>query len=100
MCDVYSKLKLHEESKDIVVINTLKGLLHYTCLSFRVVLSPAIFQCEMEKTSQGLNAHIYLDAILITGKNNEEHLQKLNKLFTNLNEAEIQLHPEKYKIMN
>lgn len=66
---------------------------------FALASAPANFQHVMEKILQGLNAHIYLDDMLITGKNDEEHLQNLNEVFTTLHKAGIKLHPEKCECM-
>ena len=41
--------KLDEQSKELVLINTHKGLFRYTHLPFGVASAPAVFQREMNK---------------------------------------------------
>ena len=61
-----------------MVINTHKGLFHYTRLPFGVASAPAIFQREIDKILQGVqNAFSYLDDLLISGKDEAEHHQNL-----------------------
>ncbi|XP_054723056.1 uncharacterized protein K02A2.6-like [Uloborus diversus] len=94
--DAYCQLQLDEDSKNLVVINTQKGLFRYTRLPFGVASAPAVFQREMEKILQGLQgASCYLDDLLVTGKDRVEHLQNLNAVLSRLQEAGMKLHPEK-----
>ena len=98
--DAYCQLELDEQSKELVVINTHKGLFRYTRLPFGVASAPAIFQREMDKILQGLQgAHCYLDDLLVTGKDESEHLQNLDKVLTRLQEAGMKLHPNKCEFM-
>lgn len=68
--------------------------------AFQSNLGSCYFQHEMKKILQGLKAHIYLDDMCITGKNDEEHLQNMNEVFNKLQETGIKLHPEKCELMN
>lgn len=42
------------------------------------------------------NTHCYLDDILITGRNNGEHLKTLDQVLTRLEEYGLRLQREKY----
>ena len=54
-------------------------------LPFGIALAPAIFQHQMEKILQGIpNIACYLDDVLITGKNDTEHVTTLEKVFERL----------------
>ena len=62
------------------MINTSKGLFQYNCLRFGISSAPGIFQSVMENFLQGVPKFVvYLDDILITGKNDDEHLKNLQK---------------------
>ena len=62
LSQAYQQLPLADESKQYVVINTHKGLFHYTRLPFGVLSAPGIFQCVMENVLQGIpNVVAYLD---------------------------------------
>jgi len=73
---VYQQMKLKEESRQLVTINTHQGLFRYTHLPFEVASAPSIFQKVMDM--QGLPKVIcYLDDILVSGSTKEEDLQNL-----------------------
>ena len=79
LSQAYQQVLLDDESKPLVTINTHLGLYRYTCLPFGVATAPAIFQRRMDALLQGIPKVVcYIDDILITGKNEEEHLQTLS----------------------
>ena len=74
----YQQMKLKEDSRDYVTINTHRGLFRYTRLPFGVASAPSIFQKVMDTVLQGLPKTIcYLDDILVSGATKEEHLHNL-----------------------
>ena len=91
----YHQIPLDEEAKKYVTINTHKGLFTYGVLPFGVSSSPAIFQRTMEGLLQGIpRVTIFLDDILLTGKDYQEHLQTLAmmlKLVSDLKEPSVYL---------
>ena len=48
MSQVYLQLALDDQAKELLAINTHKGLFPYDRLSFGVLSAPGIFQCTME----------------------------------------------------
>lgn len=78
----YQQVELDLQSKPYLTINTQKGLYHMNRLPYDVSSAPAIFQCIMDKTLQGLlNVVCYLDDILITGITNVNIGKMLNGCF-------------------
>ncbi|CAF3457424.1 unnamed protein product [Rotaria socialis] len=74
----YLQIELDEQSKSLVVINTPLGLFRYNRMPFDISNAPAIFQKIINQVIVGIsNSIAYLGDILITGKNEEEHLQTL-----------------------
>ena len=75
----YSQMEVEESSRKFLTINTHKGLYQYNRLVFGVVSAPAVWQTAMDLLQDIPETQCYLDDILVTGKNNEEHLQNLSK---------------------
>ena len=83
LAHAYQQIPLNEDSKKLVYINTRKILYTYNRLPFGVSSASSIFQHTMESILHGINqVSVYLDGILITGRSDEEHFQRLGKLFT------------------
>ncbi len=96
----YQQLELEESSRRFVTINTHKGLFRYTRLPFGIASAPAIFQQTMEPLLQGI-AHIcvYIDNILVTGKSEADHLQRLEQVLERLEKAGMKLKRSKCRFM-
>ena len=100
MSQAYQQLLLDEESRKYVVINTHKGLFQYTRLPFGVSSAPAIFQRVIEGLLQGIpHVTVYLDDILITGKDDRDHLATLSAVLDRLNDAGLRLKRSKCVFM-
>ncbi|KAG8180416.1 hypothetical protein JTE90_022765 [Oedothorax gibbosus] len=98
--DAYCQFELDEESQDLVVINTHRGLFRYKRLPFGVASAPAICQREMEKMMQGQpGSSVYLDDLLVTGKDENEHLLHLDQILARLSDAGVKLHPGKCEFL-
>jgi len=64
----YLQLQLDEKSKELVTINTHKGLFQYNRLPFGFAFPPAVFQQCMESLFQGCKGvSFYLDDLLVMG---------------------------------
>ncbi len=100
MSHAYHQIALDVESRKYVTVNTHKGLFTYRVLPFGVSSSPAIFQRTIEGVLQGLPyVAVFLDDILVTGRNDEEHLQTLAKVLDRLQEAGLRLKRSKCTFM-
>ena len=85
LAHAYQQMSLKENCRQLVVINTHRGLYQYTWLPFGVASSPAIFQKVMDTILQGIqNVFCYLDDILITGPTEEIHLANLEEVLQRL----------------
>ena len=74
----YLQVPVDEDSKKLLVVNTPKGLFRYMRLRYGVSSTPGIFQRLMENVLQGIpNVIVYIDDILVTGANDDEHLKTL-----------------------
>ena len=89
-------MMLDQESRKYVTINTHKGLYCYSRLPFGIASSPAIFLWAMDSILQGIPQVLwYLDNILITGANREEHLRNLEKVLSRLQEYGVRVNANK-----
>ena len=96
MSQAYLQLPLDEQSRELVTINTHRGLFQYTRLPFGVSAAPGVFQRCMENLFQGCKGvSIYLDDILVTGSTIDNHLQNLNRVLSILATAGLKLNKAK-----
>ncbi|XP_018359708.1 PREDICTED: uncharacterized protein K02A2.6-like [Trachymyrmex cornetzi] len=87
LSDAYFQLKLDEESKPLTTINTHRELFMFNKLVFGLKPAPAIFQRTLEQALAGIpGVVVYLDDILICGRNREEHDMHLNEILNRLQE--------------
>ena len=92
LAHAYQQVVLDEESKEVITINTHKGLYKVNHLPFGVASAPSLFQRIMENILQGLaGVSVYIDNILVTGKTTEEHLANLEAVLSRLETAGLRL---------
>ena len=85
LSQAYQQLLLDEASSLYVTINTHQGLYQYTRLPFGIASAPAMFQRLMDTVLQGIPGVIcYIDDILVTGKDEKEHLERLEEVLQRL----------------
>uniref|UniRef100_A0A1Y1NNC4 Reverse transcriptase domain-containing protein n=1 Tax=Photinus pyralis TaxID=7054 RepID=A0A1Y1NNC4_PHOPY len=96
LSQAYAQLELDEESKRLVAINTHRGLFVYNRLPYGISSAPGIFQQMIEQTLAGIKGvAIFLDDILITGRNKLEHLNTLRIVFEKLKHCGLKLRKDK-----
>ena len=100
LSQAYQQLLLDEKSKELMTINTHKGLFRYTRLPFGVASAPAIFQRTMDSILQGIpRVCCYIDDILISGETDEEHLQNLEAVLGRLQDHGVTVKQSKCKFL-
>ena len=101
MSQAYQQICLDDESKKYVAINTSKGLFQYNRLPFGISSAPGIFQRVMENILRGISkVVVYLDDILITGANDDEHLKHLSEVLSRMQQAGLRLREDKCEFMS
>ena len=100
LSQAYQQILLDEDSIEYVTINTHKGLYRPTRLPFGVASASAIFQSKIEQVLQGIPMVVCrVDDILVSGKNDQDHLKNLNDVLSGLKQAGLRLKMEKCKFM-
>lgn len=80
LSDAYLQIKVQNESKQFLTINTHRGLFQYNRLPFGVKSAPGIFQQIMDSMMADIEGAVsYLDDIIVVGKTAEDHKVKLIK---------------------
>ncbi|KAI7790217.1 hypothetical protein IRJ41_003016 [Triplophysa rosa] len=87
----YQQVLLDAESKKYTTINTHKELYVYNRLPFGISSAPSIFQRIMENLLSDLNVIVYLDDLLIVGKDEQEHLTNLCKVLQRLQDSGLRV---------
>jgi len=83
-----------------VTINTHKGLYRPNRLPFGVSSASAIFQSKIEQVLQGIPMVVCrVGDILISGKDDQEHLSNLSEVLTRLESAGLRLKLSKCQFM-
>ena len=95
----YTQLGLHPDSKKYTTINTHKSLYQYERLCFGISSSRGIFQAVMDSIFQDIpNVCIYFDNLYITGRNDTEHLQTLQKVLKLVGDKGMKINKNKMPI--
>uniref|UniRef100_A0A7I5EEE1 Reverse transcriptase domain-containing protein n=1 Tax=Haemonchus contortus TaxID=6289 RepID=A0A7I5EEE1_HAECO len=80
--DAYLQIEMNQQSKQLLTINTHRGLYQYNRLPFGVKSAPAIFRQIMDTILAGLPGVVaYLDDVIVVGRTEEEHRRNLHAAF-------------------
>lgn len=98
--DAYLQMELDDESKTIMVINTPLGLFQYQRLPYGIASAPAIFQKYIEQLLHGIDGvGNYLDDIIISAQNLQQHLERLEMVLKILQDNGIKCKREKCEFL-
>ena len=75
----YNQIVLDEESRQILTLNTHKGLFRPTRLTYGVNFACGTYQRNIEQVLKGCPMIVVrVDDIIVTGKDDQEHLKNLD----------------------
>ena len=87
LADAYNQIKLAPESQKRLALSTHKGVLLQKRLPFGIKSAPGYFQQIMDQLTKELpGVATYLDDILVSGNDAEDHLNNLLHLLQRLEE--------------
>lgn len=99
--NAYQQLPLEEEPQKLCTINTHHGLYQFTRMPFGVASAPAVFQKLMDNILQGLQRVVcYMDDILVTGRDDRDHLNNLEEVLKRLEQHGITVRKDKCMFMS
>ena len=85
LSNAYQQLELEDDARELLTVNTHRGLYRYRRLNYGVASATAIFQSTMDKILQGIpRTCCYLDDILISARSVAEHNEILEQVFARL----------------
>ena len=92
LAQAYNQVKIHKDSRDILTVNTSRGLLQYSRLPFGVNCAVGVFQREIERVLSGLpDVVVYLDDVLVGSHSEQEHWKVLEAIFCRLEAAGLRV---------
>lgn len=96
----YQQIKLSENSRELLTINTLMGLMRPTRLPFGLKTSAPIFQEKMDVMLEGLeDTECFMDDIIVGGKNKQQCKENLMKVLERLNSHRVHINIKKCKFL-
>ena len=100
LSQAYQQLKLDDQSREYLTVNTHKGLYQPTRLQYGVHSASGIFQREMERRLGHIQRlTVRVDDILIAGINQKEMLENLRETLTVIRNCGLRLKREKCSFM-
>ncbi len=98
----YCQVALSADARPKTAFTTGMGLWQFRTMPFGLCNAPATFERLMEQVLQGIlreSCLVYLDDILVHGKDFESALSALDLVMTRIAQAGLKLHPEKCQLM-
>ena len=97
----FEQLELHPSSRDILTINTHKGLYRHCRLPYGLACAPAICQKTMEKLLSSIDGRIliYMDDILIAAEDEKTLIELTAAVLSALQKHHVRLNKEKCEFM-
>ena len=97
LSQAYQKLLLPPKSRELLTVNTHKGLFQPTCLQFGVHSASGIFQMELENRLVSIPfVKVRSDDILVSGKNDQDHFDNLKQVLKVIKANGLRLRLKKY----
>ena len=98
----FHQVPLAETSRPYTAFSANNQLLQYKVVAQGLKTSSAALNRALQIALcglQGIDAHLYVDDILIASRTYEEHLEKLDRVLTRLGETQFVLNPSKCHFM-
>ena len=98
--NAYRQMKLDKESQEMTTVSTHRGLYRMLRLPFGIASCGALFQDAMERIlGDAEGCKVYLDDLLVYGRDTQELLQRLDIVLKKLKEHGLRLSRDKCQFM-
>ncbi|PFX23520.1 Uncharacterized protein K02A2.6 [Stylophora pistillata] len=88
----FLQIEVAEKCRPLLTVNTHQGLYQYKRVVYGIASAPALWQKAMNQVLQGIpGTQCYIDDIIVTGKNDQEHCKNFDKAMTRLEGAGLKL---------
>ena len=94
----YWQVGMANEDQEKTAFGTTEGLFEFRVMPFGLCNAPATFQRLMDLVLAGLlwsHCLVYVDDVIVLGKDFSDHISNLNAVFQRLREANLRLKPSK-----
>ncbi|KAL6463629.1 hypothetical protein MHYP_G00280200 [Metynnis hypsauchen] len=98
----YWQVEVRKQDRCKTAFITKYGLFEYTLMHFRLCNAPSTFQRAMEVVLWGLQWHnllIYLDYVIVLGKDIDDSLKNLEVVFEHISQYGLKLKPTKCHLL-
>ncbi|XP_055584942.1 uncharacterized protein K02A2.6-like [Uranotaenia lowii] len=96
LTQAYLQLEVDPDDREVLTLNTHKGLYRPTRLMYGIASAPAIWQRLIEQILNGIpGVTVFLDDIRVTGPNDHVHLQRLEEVLKRLSSYNMRINLEK-----
>ena len=98
----YWQVEVTDDDKEKTAFATHDGLFQFNVLPFGLCNGPATFQRLMDLVLAGLhwtNCLMYLNNVIVLGKDFEQHLSNLQQVFQRLQQANLKVKPAKCHLL-
>ena len=96
LADAYFQIEVAPESRELLTINTHRGLFQYTRLPFGVKTAPAIFQQVIDTIISGLlGTAAYMDDVILMGRSADELKERIAAVLKRFEDHGLRLRPDK-----
>lgn len=96
--NAFQQLKVSEDSRPYLTVNTHLGLFRYTRLPFGISSAPSIYQSIMDQVLQGIpNVGCYIDDIIISGSDLSSCKDRVEQVLSRLQKYGITVNEDKCK---
>lgn len=100
LLQAYLQLEIRPEDRELLTLNTHKGLYRPTRLMYGVASAPAIWQRTIENILKDIpGVAVFLDDIRVAGSSEKDHFEKLRIIFDRLQKYNIRINTEKSEFL-